>query len=81
MRTFQKRRYPVLTICYPLHLRAMERNRTVAEGAVASLDRMRWSRFRMRGPWKCATCQPISASQVRVSASTVDSLKEVTFLS
>ena len=80
-RAYQKRQHPGLTIYYPLYLHAMERSQTIAEGAFASLDRMRWSRFRMRGPWKCATCQPISASQVRVAASTVGSLKEVTSLS
>ena len=81
MRAYQKRQHPGQTIYYPLHLQAMERSQTIAEGAFASPDRMRWSRVRIRGPWKCATCQPISAGQVRVAASTVDPLKGVTFRS
>ena len=50
----------MLTICYRLHLRAMERNRSphyrmevarrrnIAEGAFASLDRLGRSRLRLR---------------------------------
>ena len=60
----QKRRYIGLTMYYPMHLRARERNRTaayhrehvyrriVAEGTFASLDRLSWARSRLRGLWK-----------------------------
>ena len=56
----EKRRSPVLTSCYPLHLRAMERNRSphyrivtahrrnIAEGAFASLTGLGRSRLRLR---------------------------------
>ena len=57
----QKRRYIGLTMYYPLHLRARERNRTatyhreqknlriVSEGTFASLDRLSWAKSRLRG--------------------------------
>ena len=60
----QKRRYIVLTMYHPLHLRAKERNwtaacrrehmyrRTVSEGTFASLGRPGWARSRLRGLWK-----------------------------
>ena len=60
----QKRRYLGLTIYYPMHLQAMERNlgpdyrremarrRTIAEGTFASLGRLGWDRSRRRGLWK-----------------------------
>ena len=60
----QKRRYLGLTIYYPLHLQAQERNRTPAfrremsrrqagvEGIFASLDRLGWAKSRLRGLWK-----------------------------
>ena len=57
----QKRRYLGLTIYYPLHLEAQERNqttayrremarrRTIAEGILASLNRLGWAKSRLRG--------------------------------
>ena len=60
----QKRRYLGLTIYYPLHLEAQERNSTFAyrremkrrqttvEGVFASLDRLGWMKSRLRGLWK-----------------------------
>ena len=60
----QKRRYFTLTMYYPEYLRARERNRTeayrqeirrrqtIAEGTFASLDRLSWTRTRLRGLWK-----------------------------
>ena len=69
----QKRRYLGLTIYYPLHLRAMERNRgpdyrremgrrrTIAEGAFASLDWLGWATSRLRGLWK-VDCEGFMAS-------------------
>ncbi len=60
----QKRRYFTLTMYYPEYLRARERNRTeayrqeirrrqtIAEGIFASLDRLSWTRTRLRGLWK-----------------------------
>ena len=60
----QKRRCLGLTIRYPLHLEAQERNqtpahrremarrRTIVEGIFASLDRLGWAKSRLRGLWK-----------------------------
>ena len=60
----QKRWYIGLTMYQPLHLRARERNQTVAyrraqkghrigsEGTLASLDRPGWDRSRLRGLWR-----------------------------
>ena len=69
----QKRRYLGLTIYYPLHLEAQERNKTFAyqremkrrrttvEGVFASLDRLGWLRSRLRGLWK-VDCEGFMAS-------------------
>ena len=60
----QKRRYLGLTIYYPLHLEAQQRNqtpayrremarrRTIVEGIFAPLDRLGWAKSRLRGLWK-----------------------------
>ena len=60
----QNRRYLGLTIYYPLHLEAQERNqtpsyrremarrRTIVEGILASLDQLGWAKSRLRGLWK-----------------------------
>ena len=69
----QKRRYLGLTIYYPLHLQAQERNRTpayrremsrrqpVVEGIFASLDRLGWAKSRLRGLGK-VDCEGFMAS-------------------
>ena len=69
----QKRRYFSLTMYHPLYLRARERNRTaayrrerrrrqtIAEGALASLDRLGWEKSRLRGLWK-ADCEEYMAA-------------------
>ena len=69
----QKRRYLGLTIYYPLHLQAQERNqtpayrremarrRTIVEGIFASLDRLGWAKSRLRGLWK-VDCEGFMAS-------------------
>ena len=69
----QKRRYLGLSIYYPLHLQAQERNRTpacrremarrrtIVEGVFASLDRLGWARSRLRGLWK-VDCEGFVAS-------------------
>ena len=60
----QKRRYVTLSMYYPLHLEAKERNRTpdyrremrgrqtTVEGISASIDRLGRARSRLRGLWK-----------------------------
>ena len=69
----QKRRYLGLTIYYPLHLQAQERNRTpvyrremvrrqtIVEGIFASLDRLGWPKTRLSGLWK-VDCEGFMAS-------------------
>ena len=69
----QKRRSLGLSIYYPLHLRAQERNqtpayrremarrRTIVEGIFASLDRLGWAKSRLRGLWK-VDCEGFMAS-------------------
>ena len=69
----QKRRYLGLTIYYPLHLEAQQRNqtpayrremarrRTIVEGIFASLDRLGWAKSRLRGLWK-VDCEGFMAS-------------------
>ena len=69
----QKRRYLGLTIYYPLHLQAQERNqtpayrramarrRTIVEETFASLDRLGWVKSRLRGLWK-VDCEGFMAS-------------------
>ena len=71
--TRQKRRYVSLTRYYPMTLLARERNQTgeyrrervrrqtIAEGTFASLDRLGWSRTRLRGLWK-VNCEGYMAS-------------------
>ena len=60
----QKRRYVALSMYHPLLLQAQElkktpeyrrernRRQSIAEGTFASLDRLGWSRSRLRGLWK-----------------------------
>ena len=69
----QKRRYIGLTMYHPVYLRARERNRTaayqrerfrrrtIAEGTLASLDRLGWDKSRLRGLWK-VDCEGYMAS-------------------
>ena len=69
----QKRRYLGLTVHYPLHLQAQERNKTpafrremsrrqtIVEGIFASLDRLGWAKSRLRGLWK-VDCEGFMAS-------------------